>query len=131
MPSKEGLIAAARAHVEATHPGDCPRRIEIVTDAGIRITIELLANGHNGNGRAPAMPLPCRGLSPLEDVILKALAAAEPGVWVTAETLARDTKQRKSTSFTDILANLAEAGVVESTPGRGYRLPVSPTNSEN
>ncbi len=131
MPSKTGLIEAARAYIEAVCPEDDPQSIEIRTRTGLRLVIEIPANGYHGNGRGPAMPLPCRGLSPIEDAILKALTTAEPGVWVTAETLARDTKQRKSTSFTDILANLAEAGVVESTPGRGYRLPVSPTNSEN
>ncbi len=129
MPSKDGLIAAARAHVEILHPGDSPRRIEIVTEQGFEIILKIPAEGCHGNGYAATgtqrIPLACRGLSQTEDSILKALATAEPGAWVTAEELGKTTKQGKSTSFTGILTNLADAEVIESSPGRGYRLPVN------
>ncbi len=125
---ESGLVAAARAYAALSRPGDAPRRIKITTEAGYEIILKIPASNGNGNGHAatPAIPLTCRGLSPTEDSILKALAAAEPGAWVTAEELGKATKQGKSTSFTGILTNLAEAEVIESSPGRGYRLPVNP-----
>lgn len=111
-------LAQLREAVEADFPG--------FAATGIRI---------DGSGGYPAIRLPLipgpvaipepaaggRGLSPTERKILEALAKSG-ATWLTGQQLADACGLPRSTSFTAILANLAEAGTVESSP-RGYRLP--------
>jgi len=64
-----------------------------------------------------------RRLSRLEERIMGAARAAE---WLPGPKLAEAAGEDCTDAFKAICANLVEAGLLESAPGRGYRLAGSP-----
>jgi hypothetical protein len=76
----------------------------------------------------PARPRdpPQRLFSPTEQAIVSVLGS---GGWKTGGQLAALTNWGKSTSFQAILTNLVEAGILESSHKRGYRLSVRDTTT--
>jgi len=116
-------LALLRAAIETDYPGFAPSSVVIESAEGYS-AIQL-----------PLMPAPLprressgsRPNSPTEELILKALAGAASGAgWLTGQQLADACGLPKSTLFSAVLTNLAEAGVVESSTRHGYRLVPSP-----
>lgn len=83
------------------------------------LTIEL--NGRTitvtiGQGPAPP-PAGKRQFSRLEHSLLAAVGPE----WISAERIAEKAGERCGEGLRAVLGNLAELGLVESAPGRGYR----------
>jgi hypothetical protein len=72
-------------------------------------------------GRCGPAAAPRRGrfFSPLEEQILSALSK---GGWLSSNQLAEALKLADSEKLKSILTNLVDREVIESMPGRGYRL---------
>ena len=60
-----------------------------------------------------------RPFSPTEKSILRVLTGKD---WLTAQQIAEAVGLAKSSGFTAVLANMAEAGIIESSTRHGYRL---------
>jgi hypothetical protein len=115
-PTLAEAIELLRLAIEAEYPGFAPVSIRVKSGDGYpSISLPVIARA------APPPPptVPGRRLSPTEELVLNALA---DGAWKTGQVLATLTGQPRSGYFAAVLANLAEAGVVESSTRHGYRL---------
>jgi hypothetical protein len=97
--------------------------------------VSLLIEYHGAMKRTdpvlePAMPPPSeewKWLSPTEEAIVSAASATE---WKSTDRLIADARLPRDHDLPGILRNMIERNILESQPGRGYRLKNPPCQGQ-
>ncbi len=136
-PSLPDALVPVRIWIEANLPGAVPVEIVLLLPTGQRMPLTLPgptafasrppADLPAQSPEAVVVDVPARGMSPTEESIVRYLAGKG---WQTGQQIADGIGYRRNHTFTTILANLAETGLVESSTRHGYRLAPASTETE-
>ncbi len=116
MATLPEALELLRSAIEADFPGFLASALTIQSGGGFSaISLPLIP----ARAPRPTSTPGNRPNSPTETLILRALA---DGNWKTGQLLADACGMARSTFFSSVLSNLADAGVIESSTRHGYRL---------